>query len=108
MVFSEDGGTTFSKPALVSTGHAFGYTSVALQEDGSAIVSWLEQGGKDGARVLARTVSKAGTAGPVVEVATGGQMGLGYPRLFHSAGGTFIAWGSAKSGSKLQTASLSK
>jgi len=36
MVFSSDGGSTFSKPLLVSTGHAFGYTSVALEEAGGA------------------------------------------------------------------------
>ena len=27
----------------LSTGHAFGYTAMALDEDGGAIVSWLEQ-----------------------------------------------------------------
>ncbi len=50
IAFSSDGGTTFSKPALISTGHAFGYTSIALEDDGSAIASWLEQG-QGGTRV---------------------------------------------------------
>jgi hypothetical protein len=104
MAFSNDSGSSFTKPVTLSIGHAFGYTSLALDEDGGAIVSWLEQS-PEGARVLVRRVTAAGTAGPVVEVAKGGKMALGYPKLFHDANDTFIAWGDAK---HVQTASLSK
>jgi hypothetical protein len=41
IAFSIDDGTTFTKPVTLSTGHAFGYTSMALTEDGGAIISWL-------------------------------------------------------------------
>lgn len=102
IAFSNDDGTTFTKPVTLSTGHAFGYTSMALIEDGGAIVSWLEQS-PDGAKVLVRQVSAAGVAGPVLEVAKAGRMALGYPKLFHHAGETFIAWGNAK---HIETASL--
>jgi hypothetical protein len=69
-------------------------------------VSWLEQGtGGGAARVLVRPISFAGAAGLVVQVAEGGRMGLGYPRLFHSGGDTFITWGDAK---QVQTARLKK
>jgi hypothetical protein len=105
IAFSSDSGSTFSKPTLVSTGRAFGYTSVVLDDDGSAIVSWLEQGGQEGARVLVRQVSPAGAAGPAARVAEGGRMALGYPRLAHSSAGTFIAWGDPK---QVQTAQLKK
>lgn len=105
IAFSSDSGSTFSKPVTVSTGHSFGYTSVVL-DDAGAIVSWLEQGpAGSAARVLIRPIAFAGTAGPVVEVAAGGRMGLGYPRLFHSGGDNFIAWGDSK---QLQTARLKK
>lgn len=104
VAFSSDDGATFSKPALVSTGHAFGYTSAVLDDDGNAIVSWLEQGGQSGARVLVRQVSANGTAGPVIQVAEGGRMALGYPRLVHSQAGTFISWGDKQ----VQTAQLKK
>lgn len=107
IAFSSDSGATFGKPTLVSTGHAFGYTSVALADDGSAFVSWLEDG-PNNTRVLARSVSAAGVAGPVVQVAEGGKAALGYPRIFHSAGGSFIAWGGGKAGAKVQTAGLTK
>jgi len=104
IAFSNDSGSTFGKPVTLSTGHAFGYTAMALDEDGGAIVSWLEQS-PEGARVLVRRVTAAGAAGPIVEVAKGGKMALGYPKLFHSGSETFIAWGSSK---HVETASLVK
>jgi hypothetical protein len=105
IAFSSDSGSTFTKPTTVSTGHSFGYTSAVLDDVG-AIVSWLEQGAGGGAaRVLVRPISFVGISGPVVQVAEGGRMGLGYPRLFHSGGDTFITWGDPK---QVQTARLTK
>ena len=104
MAFSNDSGSSFTKPVVLSTGHAFGYTSMALDDDGGAIVSWLEQD-PAGARVLVRRVSSAGVAGPVVEVVKGGKMALGYPKLFHHGSETFIAWGNPK---HVETASLAQ
>ena len=104
MAFSNDSGSSFTKPVTLSTGHAFGYTALALDEDGGAIVSWLEKS-PEGARVLVRRVTAAGVAGPVVEVAKGGKMALGYPKLFHNGSDTFIAWGNPK---HIETASLGK
>jgi hypothetical protein len=104
MAFSNDSGSSFTKPVTLSTGHAFFYTSLALDEDGGAIVSWLEQS-PEGARVMVRRVTAAGAAGPIVEVAKGGKMALGYPKLFHNGSETFIAWGTTK---HIETASLAK
>jgi hypothetical protein len=105
IVFSSDGGSTFTKPTIVSTGHSFGYTSVVL-DDAGAIVSWLEQGAGGGAaRVLVRQITFAGAAGPVAQVAEGGRMGLGYPRLLHSGSDRFITWGDPQ---QVQTARLKK
>lgn len=102
IAFSADDGATFGKPVTVSTGHAFGYTSVVLDDAGNATVSWLEQG-PAGARVLTRAVSAAGAAGPVLEVAKGEKMAMGYPKVIRAGKETLIAWGSA---SKVQTASI--
>jgi hypothetical protein len=102
LAFSNDAGATFTKPILLSTGHAFGYTSLALDNDGGAIVSWIEQTA-DGGQVMVRRVSPAGVAGPALEVAKGGRMALGYPKVFHSGNDTLIAWGSTK---KVETAVL--
>jgi hypothetical protein len=92
MAFSKDGGATFGKPALVSTGQAYGYSSVVLNDSGSATVSWLERGGGD-ARVLVRTVSADGTLGPVTEAAKGDRHNLGYPRLLRAGQDTWIVAG---------------
>ena len=104
VMFSSDSGTTFGKAVPVSTGRSFGYTSAALV-DGGAIVSWLEQGG-EATRVLARFISDAGVAGPVLQVAVGSQRNLGYPRTVHAGNETWVAWRGADS--KLQTARLTK
>jgi hypothetical protein len=111
MIFSEDGGASFGKPTIVSTGHAFGYTSVALDDDGGAIVSWLEKAsgsGSDDARILVREIAPNGAAGPVLEVAKGGRQSLGYPRICHTKGGTLIVWGTSRPAAKVQVAQLRK
>jgi hypothetical protein len=105
VVFSTDDGATFSKPVVVSTGHAYGYTSVSLADDGTAYVSWLEQGEGNAARVLVRAVKSTGTAGPVLQVAQGGRSAVGYPRVLNVGSETWIAWGDPKS-PKVQTALL--
>jgi hypothetical protein len=97
LVFSSDGGTTFTKPVMMNTGDTLGYASTALNNDGGAFVSWIEEGEKS-ARVMARAVSPAGVAGPVLQVAEGARAGLGYPRLTRSGSETWIAWGDSKAG----------
>jgi len=104
VVFSTDGGTTFTKPVLVSTGHALGYTSIALDDQNGAYVSWLEQGANS-TRVLVRHITAAESTGPVLEVDHGARQAIGYPRLIHTGGETWIAWGSPTA-SKIQTARL--
>jgi hypothetical protein len=107
IVFSSDGGATFTKPVVVSTGRSFGYTSIALDAQGNALVSWLEQSG-DGVRILIRQVSAAGAAGPVTQVAEGSRRSLGYPRILQSGNDTWIAWTSSTTAAKVQTARLVK
>jgi hypothetical protein len=107
IVFSSDGGVTFGKPVLLSTGRSFGYTSIALDEQGGALVSWLEAGGDD-ARILLRPVSAAGVAGPVVEVAKGSRKSLGYPRILRNGNETLVAWTSENTSAKVQTARVGK
>jgi hypothetical protein len=104
-ILSSDGGTTFGKPVLVSTGHSFGYTAISSDDMGGAFVSWLEQSPK-GVKILVRQITSAGVAGPVTQVAEGGRSTLGYPRIVHAGDETWIAW--AGGGAKVQTARLVK
>jgi len=102
MVFSSDDGATFTKPVLVSTATAYGYTSIALDDDGGALVSWLEKGGTD-ARIMVRKVDAKGVAGPAAQVAQGNRKSLGYPKILRTGGETWIAWAGTD---KVQTARL--
>ncbi|MDP9055606.1 MAG: hypothetical protein M3N93_15095 [Acidobacteriota bacterium] len=102
LAMSPDSGADFSKAVVISTGNAYGYTSIAIDDAGGAYVSWLERGG-DNAKLLARHVSADGTAGPVTEVATGARKTLGYPRLIRAGKETLIAWNTE---SKVMTAKL--
>ena len=99
---SADGGVTFGKTLLISTGQAYGYTSAAADANG-AWVSWLERIPTGNASVLARYVKASGELGPVVKVAEGTRKDLGYPRLIRSGNETWIAWNTA---AKAQTAKL--
>jgi len=107
VVLSSDGGATFNKPVRVSTGNSFGHTSVVLDSQGTALVSWLEEGTGDGVRLLARQVTSAGVAGPVLQVAQGSRSNIGYPRLLQAGGEAWIAWGNSGN-MKIQTARLVK
>ena len=108
LVFSTDGGGTFTKPIRVSTGNSFGHVSAALDDQGDAFVSWLEEGkGADGVRLLVRQVTGAGVAGAVAQVAQGSRSSIGYPRLVHAGNETWIAWGNSGTG-RIQTARLTK
>src|SRR5665213_35253 len=99
VVFSSDAGATFTKPTKVNTGDTLGYASTALNSDGGAFVSWIEEGASS-ASVMVRLVSPAGVAGPALKVAEGPKSSLGYPKMVRAGSETWIAWGDAKSGIK--------
>jgi hypothetical protein len=106
IVFSSDGGTTFTKPVLLSTGRSFGYTSITL--DGpDAVVSWLEQSGGD-ARIVVRRISATGAPGPPIQVAQGSRKSLGYPRILQAGNDTWVAWADSTRDAKIQTARVPK
>jgi hypothetical protein len=99
VVFSSDAGATFTKPTVVSMGDTLGYASAALNDDGGAFVSWIEEGEKTG-RTMLRLISPSGAGGPALTIAEGSRMSMGYPRLVRSQGETWMAWGDAKTGIK--------
>jgi len=108
IAFSTDSGSTFGSPCFVSTGASYGYTSLSLDDNGNALVSWLEKGTGPTAltRVLVRRVTADGTAGPVFQVDQGSRQGLGYPKIVRTGNETWIAWGTRKPTSKVVTALL--
>ena len=108
LIFSTDAGATFGKPVRVTAGNSFGHVSVALNDQGGAYVSWLEEGkGAEGVSLLVREVAAAGAPGPITQVAQGSRQNIGYPRLVQAGGESLIAWGNSGT-TKIQTARLTK
>ena len=93
------------EPLLVSTGRAFGYTSIALDEQGGAMVSWIEQS-TGGDKILARPVAANGTPGAVTQVTLGPRKALGYPKILRTGGEIWVAWAGSETPAKVQTVRL--
>jgi hypothetical protein len=101
VAFSDDGGSTFRTPIRVDNGSPAGRVDVALQPDGSALVSWLErtaatpaQGGGEGAEVRVRRVRSDGTLAQWATVARStAARASGFPQMVATARGeVYFAW----------------
>jgi hypothetical protein len=93
VAFSEDGGVRFGPPVAVDDGNPMGRVDCILQEDGSALVSWLEDTGSDGgAEIRMRPVTPDGAGPSTVVASTGASRGSGIPRLARLGADVFLAW----------------
>jgi len=94
VAFSTDGGITFTDPAQIDGGDPAGRVDLVLQEDGSALVSWLERTGGEGAEVRLRRVSEDGTVSAPFALATSSSgRASGFPRMVQTGQGDLIvAW----------------
>jgi len=70
VAFSSNGGREFGTPLRVDDGRPMGHAGVALAEDGSAVVTWVESQG-DGAsmQLRARALREGARSGPSLSVA---------------------------------------
>lgn len=95
--FSHDAGATFETPVAIHDGTPAGQTDVALLEDGSAIVSWVETTPEE-STVVARRVTSAGDHGPILRLGEAPSPSvIGVPRLGVSGQTALVAWNGAKS-----------
>ncbi len=89
VAFSRDGARTFAAPVRVDEGRPIGRVDIALLDDGSAFVTWLEDAParpgpatRTGAAILARRVSPDGAPGPVLTLAPASSArAAGFPRI---------------------------
>jgi len=92
LAFSHDGGTTFSAPIRVDAGHAAGRVDLALLDDSTAIVTWVETAGP-AAHVMARRVTESGALDPPQVLGSGASAAsIGFPRLALSNQNVLAAW----------------
>ncbi len=93
LAFSDDAGATFGAPIRVDGGTPAGRVDVALLQDGSALVTWIERIGGDTAAVRARRVSRAGKPGTATTIATSSATrASGFPRMAVTGSDVVFAW----------------
>jgi peroxiredoxin len=96
LAFSEDAGATFGAPLDVDGPRGarvpLGRVDVALDEDGSALVSWLASE-RENAEVLIRRATAEGRLGAELHVTkTRGDRQSGFPRLERLGSVLFMTW----------------
>jgi hypothetical protein len=92
VAFSRDSGATFGAPVVVDDGKPLGHVDVVLLDDGSAIVTWLEQT-RDAARIEARRIAGDGTRGNATIIADmASSNATGFPRLAVSKQNVAVVW----------------
>lgn len=92
--FSSDAGATWGAPIEVDDGAPLGRVDVALLEDGSALVVWLEAAdGETEALIRARRIHPSGARSRSADLAlTQAARSSGFPRMAAGDGGLVLAW----------------
>jgi hypothetical protein len=89
---SRDAGRTFSAPVRIDDNGTLGRVDAELLNDGSAIVSWVENANRV-VEFKIRKIRPDGTKTPAVTVATiSGERASGYPRIAAHGQELVFAW----------------
>jgi hypothetical protein len=103
VAFSRDGGRSFGQPVRVDDSGSLGRLGVAMLDDGSAAVSWIESAsGKSLFRV--RRVMPNGERGPAVTIAE--TSGSRYSRIARHGDELLFAWTEGDTPSRVRTARI--
>jgi hypothetical protein len=94
VAFSTDAGATFGAPIDLESGvAALGRVDVVLQDDGTAMITWLSRTSREKASVAIAAVRRDGT---VIAQATLGDTDAsrqsGFPRMARAGTGVLVAW----------------
>lgn len=82
VAFSDDGGATFGAPVHVDGGNPAGRVDVRMRPDGSALVSWMERTGGEGAELRLAAFGPGGAVGdPIVVSSSSAARASGFPRM---------------------------
>jgi len=93
VAFSVDGGQRFAAPVRVDGGAPAGRVGIALDENGDAIVSWLERVPPEDAEVRVRRVARSGEMGtPLTISRTKAARASGFPRIVRRGDALLAAW----------------
>lgn len=89
VAFSHDGGATFGAPVRVDAGSPAGRVDLALLEDDSAIVTWVETA-SPASHIVARRVVEGSPLEPPQTIGSGSA--VGFPRIALSKGTILATW----------------
>jgi hypothetical protein len=104
VIFSSDGGLTFGQPIQADESRPVGRVDIRMLEDGSALVSWLEQTAK-GAEVKVRRVRPDGSLGKSITVAESSTARVsGFPQMACAGNEIMFAWTDPGTPSKVRIA----
>jgi len=93
VAFSVDGGERFAAPVRVDGGTPAGRVGITFDENGDAIVSWLERVLPEDAEVRVRRVSRSGEMGaPFTVSRTKAARASGFPRIVRRGDTLLAAW----------------
>jgi hypothetical protein len=99
IAFSKNNGETFGSAVQVDDGNPSGRVDVVLLEDGSAVVSWLENLSDKGAAIRIKQVFQDGKTGKALTVADTSQArASGFPRMVRAGMDLMIVWTYAAEG----------
>jgi hypothetical protein len=99
LAFSRDDGATFGEAIRIDGGDPEGRVDVALLDDGSALVSWIERSGGGAGQLRLRRVAPDGVVDDAVTVAPmAASRAAGFPRIAQTSDGMVLAWTDAEAG----------
>ena len=93
VAFSVDGGQRFAAPVRIDGGSPAGRVGISLDENGDALVSWLERVPPEDAEVRVRRVARSGEMGaPLTISRTKAARASGFPRIVRQGDRLLAAW----------------
>ena len=93
VAFSVDGGAHFAAPVRVDGGAPAGRVGIVLDQNGDALVSWLERVPPEDAEVRVRRVARSGDLGAMTTISrTRAARASGFPRIVRRGDSLLAAW----------------
>ena len=107
VVFSDDGGATFTKPVRIDDGNPLGRVDIVIWKKNKVLVSWMETMG-EAADIRAVLVSPHGVVSDNITIAQSGSgRSSGFPVMVKTGKDVVFAWTKTDSLTQIKTAILS-
>ena len=92
LAFSNDAGASFGAAVRVDDGNPLGRVDVALLDDGSAVVSWVESSPEGGSLRVRRIPADGEPGAAAIVLPAGAKLGNGFPQMARSGDTLVFAW----------------